>query len=179
MMEAYIEEEHDSINEEEDDVPLSIEDIYFGKRSLADYESEFTKRLPSIPCTGHEVLSAISGIANAYQVAYNCSARLTVICAKAEKDYKIKRNEMITAKISQIKTAAGKPTKLPSRETIESMVFDESKELGILVSDFKKWEMIKEWFDSHVKKLGQMLSSAKDISYAVHNSERMYSKGNV
>ena len=178
-MEAYIDEiEEDEI--EDESAIMTLDDVIFSRKTLQEYEDAFTYQLPPIPCTGQEILGAISNIANAYQLAYNCSSRLIVVCGKAEKDFKVKRNKVIGAKIAEIRLAAGgKATKLPSKETMEAMAIEGSQELSDLISSLKKWEMVKDWFDSHVKKLGQMLMSAKDISYAVHNADRMYSKGNV
>lgn len=176
-LEAYIDEEE--ILEDESSV-MTLDDVVFSGKTLQDYEDAFTHKLPSIPCSGQEILSAISDLANAYQLAYNCASKLIIVCAKAEKDFKVSRNKIVAQKIKELRDLTpGKSTKLPAKETIEAMAIEGSQELSNLISTLKKWEMVKDWFDSHVKKLAQMLMSAKDISYAINNADRAYDRAHA
>lgn len=172
-MEGYIDNEDEMVALDEEESPEDLV-LTFGNKPLSEYEAEFTIKLPAPPCSSHQVLQAISDLGNAYGVAYNCAARLIYICAKAEKDYKIKRTELVAEKIASLKEQGAK--KLPSKETIEAMVMAESDELEELVDSYKKWHVIKDWFDAHVKKLSQLMAAAKDISYGVNSVERVWDR---
>lgn len=171
-------EENETTNEVELE-ELTLDDIEFDGKGLLEYEEEFTIKLPSLPCTSQQATQCLIDIGNAYQNAYNCYNKLLVLSNKAESQFKAMKYRLCNEYISKLRE--NKVTKLPAKETIETLVVNDDKniQLRLMLERFQIYEAIKEFFKNNKTKLENTMDIAKSISINTLSSDKIQNQSKV
>lgn len=158
---------------EEELEDIDLEDIEFDGRNIIEWEEHLTVQLPSLPCHSQEIAQAISDIGNKYQIAYNAYNKLLVLTNKAARAYRDECDKLVSLKVKDYET---KKVRAPSKDTIEASVIGSSTKLARLKERFDVYDIIKQFFENSKNKLEKCMIAAKDISYSVNSSDRIYGR---
>ena len=154
---------------------LTLDDLNFRDRTLAEWQEDFTIELPKIPSTSIEVQKALVEWNTAYQRAYNCYNELIVMANNTENDLNKAKGIAVAKKVKEYK--ADNVGRLPARELIVELVLTENEDLAKLQYTMNLLEIIKEFFENNKIKLEKAMPLITNLSYMTHASDKVSNHG--
>jgi hypothetical protein len=156
------------MSERNDDVG-ALAKISYGDKTLEEWETELTRKLPPWPCNSSDMISAIIELNTKYQNACNCYNDLLLQFTQDQKDFIKKKNVKLSEKIEEYKASG---VKSPAKDTVEMLVVSEDTELLRLKDNNIMIEVVKTFFENNKQKLEKTMMLGKDLLYSISATER-------
>lgn len=153
---------------------LTLDDISFRDKTLAEWEDELTVAIPALPTTSLAIQNTVGHLNNQYQVAYNCYNELMVLYTSASRSYKSMLDVAIKAKIEGF-TAEG-VKKYPGRDTLEAMCLEDSEHVKLAGDNKVMLGLIRDFFENNKQKLEKSMQLVLNISFSVGQADKMHFK---
>lgn len=166
-------EDEDVIEVEElEEIDLSF--ISYEDKDLEEWEEALSVKLPSLPTTTQIMTQCLIDLSNKYQMAYNVYSKLSVIASRAENIFKAEKYRLCNVFITNAR-AKGVKT-LPAMDKIEMLIFNDklNERLRMMQQRHKAYNDLKGFFFDNKNKLEKVMALAKDISYSVNASDKIY-----
>lgn len=156
------------------ELALSIDDISFKEKTLRDWETRFTIKIPDSHITNQEMQKFLSALNNKYHTAYNCYNEILVTFTKLQIKFQEKRSEVVKGIIRGMREDAS--GRLPAKDVIEAMALSTSNELRQMHEEIVLFEIIKLFFENSKNKLEKTMQVLINLSYLVSAADRVHYK---
>lgn len=150
---------------------LTLDDISFRDKSLAEWEEELTVKMPALPTTSLAIQNTVVRLNNQYQIAYNCYNELMVLYTSTSKVYKRLLDIAIKEKVIAF-TAEG-VKKFPSRDNLETICSEESNSVRLAYDNKVMYGLIRDFFENNKSKLEKSMALVLNVSWSTGQSDKM------